>query len=132
MSRAQLMLSDADMRAKAKAWIDKAPWNTRVEFKAPKRSIPQNDKMWAALTDVAEQLTWHGQKLSTDDWKVLFLGALKQELRMVPNLTNNGFVTLGRSSSDLSKAEMIDLIALIHAFGAEHHVHFNEPAKEPA
>jgi hypothetical protein len=133
MSRATLILSGQDVKAKAKAWIDKAPWNTRVEFKAPKRSIPQNDKMWAALTDVAEQLTWHGQKLSTEDWKVLFLGALKQELRLVPNLNNNGFVTLGRSSSDLSKSEMVDLIELIHAFGGAHAVTFHEPAeKEPA
>lgn len=129
MSRAQLVLSGQDQKAKAIAWIRKAPWNTRVEFKAPKRSIPQNDKMWAALTDVAEQLTWHGQKLSTDDWKCIFLSALKQELRLVPNITGNGFVTLGRSSSDLSKEEMANLLELIMAFGAEHDVHFQGAAE---
>jgi hypothetical protein len=124
MSRVCVVIRCRADAEKVARWAMKAPPLTRVEFKAPRRSIPQNDKMWAALTDVAEQLTWHGQKLSTDDWKVLFLGALKQELRLVPNLTNNGFVTLGRSSSDLSKAEMIDLIELIHAWGAEHGVQF--------
>jgi hypothetical protein len=51
-----------------------------VEFKAPKRSLPQNDRMWAMLTDVATQLPWHGIKLSPDDWKLIFLDALKREL----------------------------------------------------
>ncbi|MTV61688.1 recombination protein NinB, partial [Streptococcus pneumoniae] len=35
-------------------------------------------------------------------------------------------VTLGRSSSDLSKAEMTDLIELIGAFGANHGVVFHD------
>lgn len=128
MSRALLVLSGDDIRAKAVNWIRKAPVNTRLEFKAPKRSLDQNSKMWASLTDVAEQVVWHGQKLTTDDWKVIFLQGLKQELRVVPNLENNGFVMLGRSSSDLSKEEMSLLIELILCWGAEHGVTFHEPA----
>jgi hypothetical protein len=81
--------------------------------------------MWAALTDVATQIKWHGLKLSTEDWKLIFLDALKRELRMVPNLDGSGFVNLGRSSSDLSKAEMADLIEVIHQFGANHGVSFH-------
>jgi hypothetical protein len=126
VSRQFLIINSNEARRKAIEWIKAAPWNARVSLQEPKRSIPQNDKMWAALTDVAEQLTWHGQKLSTEDWKVLFLGALKQELRLVPNLNNNGFVTLGRSSSDLSKSEMADLIEIIHAFGGAHDVKFQK------
>jgi hypothetical protein len=80
--------------------------------------------MWAMLTDVARQVKWHGQKLSPDDWKVVFLSALKAELRMVPNLDGNGFVQLGRSSSALSVDEMSDLMALIEAFGAQEGVMF--------
>lgn len=78
------------------------------------------------LTDVATQLPWHGIKLSPDDWKLLFLDSLKRELRMVPNLDGNGFVNLGRSSSDLSKEEMTNLIDLISAFGANHGVVFHD------
>jgi hypothetical protein len=63
-----------------------------------------------------------------DDWKLLFLDSLKRELRMVPNLDGNGFVNLGRSSSDLSKGEMADLITIIEQFGANHGVVFHEPA----
>ncbi len=48
---------------------------------------------------------------------------------MVPNLDGTGFVNLGRSSSDLSKSEMSDLIELIHAFGANHGVKFQDDAE---
>ena len=121
--------SDAD-RAKAAKWATKAPDGMRIEFKAAKRSIPQNDRMWAMLTDVATQLPWHGIKLAPDDWKLLFMDALKRDLRMVPNLDGNGFVNLGRSSSDLSKAEMTDLIEIIAAFGANHGVVFHDPESQ--
>lgn len=130
MSRATLILSGADVKAKARAWIDKAPWNTRVEFKAPKRSLPQNDRFWASLTDLADQLSWHGQKLSATDWKHLILASLKQEMRLVPNLDNNGFVNLGRSSSDLTKEEMTCALEIIYAFGAQHGVVFQRETED--
>ena len=84
------------------------------------------------LTDVATQLPWHGQKLLAEDWKFIFLDGLKRELRIVPNMDGTGFVNLGRSSSDLSKAEMSDLMELIAAFGATHGVVFHEPAEAAA
>lgn len=103
-----------------------APAGTRVTFQEAKRSLPQNDRMWAALTDIAKQLSWHGVRLSPDDWKLVMLDALKREVRMVPNIDGNGFVNLGRSSSDLSKQEMSDLLEIIYAFGAKHGVEFHE------
>lgn len=128
MSRATLVIANDEIRRKAAHWINIAPWNTRIEFKAPKRTLPQNARMWAMLTDVAEQVPWHGVRLTADDWKLIFLDGLKQEMRLVPNLNGNGFVNLGRSSSDLSKEEMGDLMELIAAFGAQHGVTFHEPA----
>ncbi len=130
MTRAVLVLSSPDVRQKAAHWVGKLPPGTRVEFKAPKRSLPQNDRMWAMLTDLASQVKWHGLSLTADDWKLIFLDALKREVRMVPNLDGNGFVSLGRSSSDLSKAEMTDLIDLISAFGANHGVVFHDRVPE--
>jgi hypothetical protein len=124
MSRAVIVLHSQIEKARARAWIDQAAWGTRVTFAGPKRTLPQNERMWALLTDVARQVKWHGQKLSPDDWKVVFLSALKAELRMVPNLDGNGFVQLGRSSSALSVDEMSDLMALIEAFGAREGVVF--------
>lgn len=127
MGRALITLHQDSDRQKAVRWAMVAPQGTRLEFKKPKRTIPQNDKMWSMLTDVAEQLPWHGVKLTPDDYKLLFLDALNRELRMVPNIDGTGFVNLGRSSSDLSKEEMSDLFEIIHAFGAKHGVKFNDP-----
>lgn len=132
MGRALLVLSGHDIREKAINWIKRAPINTRLTFQSPKRSLDQNAKMWASLTDIADQIQWHGQKLTPDDWKLIFLSGLKHEMRLVPNLDNNGFVMLGGSSSDLSKEEMSLLIELILCWGAEHDVTFHEPAQTEA
>ena len=132
MSRAVLTLRSSVDRAKAVDWIGKAPVGTRIEFRAAKRSVPQNDRMWAMLTDISQQLAWHGQKLRADDWKLVLLAGLKRELRIVPNIDGNGFVNLSQSSSDLSKAEMSEFIELIFAFGAQHGVKFQDDAEEAA
>lgn len=132
MSRATIIIRGNADRARASAWCAKAPTGCRIEFKEVKRSLPQNDRMWAMLTDVASQVKWHGVQLSPDSWKLLFLDGLKRELRMVPNLDGDGFVNIGRSSSDLSKHEMTDLIELIFAFGANHGVKFKDDAEAQA
>jgi hypothetical protein len=132
MSRAVLTLANDAVRARAIHWIENLPEGSRVEFKSPRRSLDQNAKMWAMLSEVSIQVQWHGIRLSTDDWKIIFLDSLKREVRIVPNIDGNGFVNLGRSSSDLSKDEMADLITLIEMFGANHSVVFRDDKTERA
>lgn len=96
-----------------------------VEVKPFTRTIEQNKILWAMLTDISEQVNWHGNKLSSEDWKHIFSAALSQQ-RVVPNIDGNGFVVLGKSTSKMSVAEMSDMIELIQAFGAERGVKFNE------
>jgi hypothetical protein len=127
VSRAVLVLDRQSDRDRAASWVRQAPWGTRITFQEAKRTSDQNARMWAMLTEVARQVEWDGLKLSADDWKLIFMAALKQELRMVRNLDRTGFVQLGRSSSDLSVAEMGDLMDLIAAFGAREGVTFAEP-----
>jgi hypothetical protein len=126
MSRALVIIISRPDREKVARWAMGVAPGTRVEFKEAKRSTDQNARMWAMLTEVAQQVEYHGLKLTPDDWKLIFLDALKREVRMVPNLDGNGFVSLGRSSSDLSKGEFSDLIELIFKFGAEHGVTFQD------
>lgn len=130
MSRALIVLRGSADRARAIKWISGAPAGTRIEFKQSKRSLPQNDRFWAMLSDVASQLAWYGKRLTPDDWKLVFLDALKRESRIVPNINGDGFVSLGQSSSDLSKDEMSQLMEIIAAFGAEHGVIFHDQAPE--
>ena len=130
MSRALLTIHGKADRERAHRWIDQAPFGTRLEVKAAKRSLPQNDRFWAMISDVAEQLVWHGQKLKASDWRYVFMDGLKRELRVVPNIDGTGFVNLGRSSSDLTKDEFSALIELVACFGAQHGVTFHDPQSE--
>lgn len=132
MGRALLTINGDVDRRKASLWVAKAPPGTRITFAASKRSTDQNSKLWACLTDVAEQVEWHGLKLTPNDWKTIFMDGLNRELRMVPSIDGKGFVNLGRSSSKLSKQEFSDLIELIHMFGANHGVKFHDDAERAA
>lgn len=129
MSRYFIVMHSIADRERAVKFVNAAPFGSRVEVKAAKRTLPQNDRMWAMLTDIAQQLPWHGHKLRPDDWKIIFLDALKRELRLVPNIDNNGFVDINKSSSDLSKSEMSDLIDLMAEFAARYGVIFHNETR---
>lgn len=119
MTNPTLVLSSTSIRDKACNWIRKAPDGTRVTFADPRRTKQQNDRLWPLLTIIAQEVEWHGLKLSTGDWKLIFMDALGHELRLVPNINGTGFVNLGRSSKRLSKDEFSQLMDLIEAFAAE-------------
>ena len=122
MSRAFLILANPEVRQRAHRWVDALPQGTRVEFKEPKRTLPQNAHLWALLTDVATQKTHCGQRYTTETWKCIFMHALGKETRFIPSLDGSGFLPIGQSSSDLSKAEMSELIELILCWCAENGV----------
>lgn len=126
MGKAVLVLINDEIRAKAKDWVGRAPDGTRLTFVGPKRSLPQNDRLHAALAEIASQATYHGIKLSVDDWKILFLDALNREVRMVPNLDGNGFVSLGRSTSVLSKEDFSGLIDIVQEWAARNGVELSQ------
>lgn len=129
MSRALVILDSPMARSRAASLVMRAAHGTRCEFKLSKRTLPQNDRMWAMLTDISRQVAWHGRQMKPDCWKLVFLDGLKREVQAVPNLDGTGFVNIGRSSSDLTKQEMADLIELIFAFGAQHGVVFADEAR---
>ena len=132
MSRATIVINTANDRQRIASWAQQAPWGCRVEFKEPKRSLEQNSRMWAMLTDVATQASHNGRKYTPDQWKVLFLHACGREVQFLPSLDGATFIPWGQSSSDLGKAEMSELMEFIAAWGAEHGVQFNDQPSEAA
>lgn len=96
-----------------------------VVAKTETRSTAQNSRMWAMLTDVSRQVIWHGQKLAPEDWKVMATAALKKQ-RVIPGI-EGGFVVLGDSTSQMTIAEMGELMDFLEAFGAQHDVRFTAP-----
>ncbi len=125
MARALLTMRELADREKAARWAMAAPVGTRIEFKRPKRTLPQNDLMWSRLTEISQQVVWHGQKLSPDDWKDIFTVSLRKA-RVVPGIDPGSFVLLGLRTSDMSKEEFTNLLDLIDAFAAERGVTFKE------
>lgn len=90
------------------------------------RSTAQNRRLWAMLADISTQVDWHGKKLSPDDWKHVFSAAMTKQA-VVPNLEGTGFVVLGQSTSQMTRAEMGEMQELMEAFGAQHGVKFRTP-----
>jgi hypothetical protein len=96
-----------------------------VEIKPETRTLTQNARLWAMLTDVAKQVDWYGRKLSAEEWKhVMTASMTKQDV--VPGI-DGGFVVLGKSTSKMTKPEMSELQDLIEAFGAQQGVRFTAP-----
>lgn len=111
-------------RKLAAAQCMSAPDGWVVEVKPPTRTLEQNARLWAMLTDVSRQVNWYGRNLSAEEWKHVFSASLKRQ-DVVPGL-DGGFVALGLSTSRMSKRELSDLMELISAFGAQHGVVFHD------
>ena len=90
------------------------------------RSAQQNNKAWAMYTDIANQLTWHGEKLEKEDWKILLTNEWKPQ-SIIPAISG-GFCVLNAKTSKAKKDEMADLIEIVYSFGSSHGVVWSEPA----
>lgn len=100
--------------------------NRMVLTLAPEtRSIAQNARLWAMLTDISQQVNWYGRKLTPEEWKHVLSASLKKQ-DVVPGI-DGGFVVLGLSTSKMTRAEMSDLQTLMEMFGAQQGVRFSAP-----
>ena len=74
----------------------------------------------AACGDLAEQIKWHGNRLSKDDWRHFISGTVLG-WRMLPGINRGegapGFVMLGGSSLNLTKKNCIDAITIAFSIG---------------
>jgi hypothetical protein len=128
MTRLTVTIRNQGDRDRASDLVRTAAVGMRVEIKEEKRSEAQNNLMWDWLGDIAEQVCWPPgtNKRRTDrDWKDMFTAALRKA-EVVPNLDGDGFVMLGLHTSDLSKEEFSNLMALMDAFAAERGVTFKK------
>lgn len=132
MSRATVVITGPASRQKVIQWASTVPVGTRIDFKEAKRTLAQNDRLWAMLTDVASQKEHASRKYTTDQWKVLFMHACGREVQFIPALDNSTFIPWGQSSSDLSVGEMTELIEFMLSWGAENGVVFHDQHEEAA
>lgn len=97
-----------------------------LEVRTETRSIEQNQIMWSCLKDLSDQVTWFGKKLTKEGWKCFITGHLDGQ-DLVPNMDGTGFISIqrGRSTSNMTIKEMIAVIELCHAFGADKGVNWS-------
>lgn len=102
-----------------------------IEVREPKRTNPQNERMWAMLTDISLQVDWDidgvKQKISPIEWKEIITAGLAGETRRVARGMDGGFVILGTRTSRMSIKKHGELMDLIEAFGTQEGVRWTEP-----
>lgn len=122
-----ILLSDgyvfrlAGNRHAAHRVIDAAPNGSVVTVKPPRRTLDQNAKLWAMLSEISLAKP-EGRSLTPDVWKSIFMHALDHAQRFEMALDGQGMVPVGFRTSKLSKAQMADLITLMDEYGARHGV----------
>jgi len=125
MSKAVVKIQSEGDRRKVATWAKNVKAGTVVEFRSQTRSNDQNALMWSLLTQISKQVEWFGKMRSPEDWKDLTTAALRGA-EFVPGITPGTIVPLGMRTSQMSAAEISELIESLYAFGAERGVRFRE------
>jgi hypothetical protein len=120
--------SDSD-RAFLHRMIDTVQVGTEVIMGPARRTDAQSMKMRAMLTDVAKQKDHKGRYYNQDQWKILFMHALGQEVEFMPSLDGSTFIPYGGDSSEMKIGEMSDLITFIESWGMQNGVVFKDGAE---
>lgn len=103
-------------------------YKNTIEEYTDSRTLEQNAKMWACLTDISKQVEWYGRYLTKTVWKEIITASLKGQ-ETVPGLDGN-FVVIGASTSKMSIKEMCDVITCALAFGDSKGVKFKDPKEK--
>lgn len=117
------LTSDA-VKARAHHWVNVAEHGVVVKFYPPKRTLPQNDKMWAMLADISKAKP-RGLEHTPEVWKALLMKACGHAVQFVNGLDGEPF-PVGFRSSKLSKEQISELFEFINQFAAENGVEFTQ------
>lgn len=98
-----------------------------VELKPLTRSLPQNAKLHAMLTDIAKQGTFNGEKQTLETWKMIFVSGHTIATGGQAGLTlglEGEIINLRESTANMSVSRMASLIEYITAWGVANGVKF--------
>lgn len=128
MSGHTFILSSPTARQQALRTLMQAPDDAVVKISPPKRTLDQNAKMWAMLSDVSRAKPG-GRAHTPETWKALFMHACGHEVQFGQGLDGTPF-SMGFRTSRLSKAQMAELIEFIYAWCADYDVRWSCPEWE--
>lgn len=119
----RFILNSAFARKRAATAAMNAPDGYVITVEEPKRTIDQNSRLWAMLSDVAMSKPM-GRMHSPEEWKCIFMSACGWEVAFLPGLDGR-FLPYGYRSSKLTKKQMTDLQDFIQAWGDENGVRWS-------
>lgn len=79
-----------------------------------RRTVDQNSKLHALLTEISNQTQWAGEWMDAEDWKRLFVAHLHGQ-KVVPGL-EGGFVVINRRTSKMTISQCSELIEWVIAW----------------
>lgn len=123
----KVTLISGEQRNRACALIRRAPDGYVVSLSEPKRTMEQNDRMWAMLTDISHQKPM-GRMHTPDDWKAIFMNACGWECQFLEGLDGRPFPQ-GFRSSQMTKRQMTAMIDFMFGWGAEAGIRWSDPAQ---
>jgi hypothetical protein len=132
MSDIKRKIDDMSQAAAAMPWIQQNIINglksgpVVVSLGREVRSNDANNKFWALMTDIANQVQWFGKMRTKEEWKVIVTGSFFQ-CEFIPNIENTGFVIVAPSSIQ-DPATFSQIIEYVYAFGAEKDVKWSDPS----
>lgn len=93
------------------------------------RSLEQNSKLHALLSDISKQCEFNGKKRDVDTWKMIFVSAHKiatgGQAEMVIGIEGE-VINLRESTAQMSVKRLASLIEYVQAWGVENEVKFND------
>jgi hypothetical protein len=120
----RLVLNNDFARRRAAAVVMKAPDGYVCKVEEPKRTIDQNSRLWALLSDVAMSKPL-GRMHTPEEWKCIFMAACGWEVLFLAGLDGRPFPQ-GFRSSQLTKSQMTTLQDFIMAWGSENGVKWSD------
>ena len=117
-----VILATPTRRATAKRLIDAAPQGAVLTIREARRTVEQNDKLWALLSDISRAKP-EGRMHTPEVWKCLFMQACGHAVQFEVGLDEKPF-PVGFRSSRMTKAQMSEMIEFVLAWGAEKGVQF--------
>lgn len=127
----KFILSNSWSREKAKQSIDAAPQGYVVSIGEPKRTLEQNAKMHAMLSDISMSRPM-GEVFTPDEWKERIMHACGWECQFLPGILDGRPFPTGFRSSRMTKAQMSAMIEWMQAWGDEHGVRWTWKDEEAA
>lgn len=132
-SKRQFFLRSNQVRLNCIEFIRELPMDDKkplvVKIQPITRSLEQNSKLHALLSDISKQCEFNGKKRDIDTWKMIMVSAHKiatgGQAEMVIGLEGE-VINLRESTAQMSVKRLASLIEYITSWGVQNGVIFND------